>query len=107
MEIETQDNNVFDKANQKTVHFSDNIDIDIPVDIAVKQQLDAAKAKGRRRARTSSSGSKDEETVSSEAVPKPIAPSKLRKLGEKDRHISRTGKGRGKPKKGNKTNGNL
>lgn len=99
MEIETQDN-VFtpqlDKPNNKTVHFGENIDI--PVDVAVKQQTDTqSKNKARRRARTSSSGSKDEDE---EAIARPIAPSKLRKLAEKDRHVSRSGKGRGKPKKG-------
>ena len=99
MEIETQDS-VFtpqlNKPTNKTVHFGENIDI--PVDVAVKQQTDSqSKNKARRRARTSSSGSKDEDE---DATAKPVAPSKLRKLAEKDRHVSRSGKGRGKPKKG-------
>lgn len=98
MEIETQDNVFTPQINKpnKTVHFGENIDI--PVDVAVKQQTDTqSKNKARRRARTSSSGSKDEDE---EATARPIAPSKLRKLAEKDRHVSRSGKGRGKPKKG-------
>ena len=71
------------------VHFNDEIEVD------VIKHITRPKHKARRR---SKSASNDEETV--EVVPKPVATSKLRKLMDKDRHLSRSGKGRGQPKKG-------
>ena len=99
MEIQQQDA-VFDKSSTKSVHFSEEDNIAIPVQVSFKQQMEALKSKSRRRIRTSSSGSKDESETGNEQQMRAIAPSKLRKLGEKDRHVSRSGKGRGKPKKG-------
>ena len=89
---------VHEKSNGKVpnrVHFSEPMEL-----IATANNHADARpknTKGRRR-RTSSSGSKDEDEESPKTVH--IAPSKLRKLAEKDRHVSRSGKGRGKPKKG-------
>ena len=103
MEVDGISDSVFTQLVKpnKTVHFEEPI-VDIPVDIEVTQQTESRpKHKARRRSRNSSSGSKDDEE---EATSKPIAPSKLRKLTEKDRHVSRTGKGRGKPKKGKDMN---
>lgn len=96
MEVDGISDSVFTQLVKpnKTVHFEEPI-VDIPVDIEVTDVR--PKHKARRRSRNSSSGSKDDEQ---EENFKPIAPSKLRKLTEKDRHVSRTGKGRGKPKKG-------
>ena len=90
-------------GSQKSVHFEVPENIQVPVDLTVsitqqQQQANGASGKSRRR-RTSSSGSKDDESPGT-PPPRPIAPSKLRKLAEKDRHLSRSGKGRGKPKKG-------
>lgn len=90
---------VHEKTNGKLpnkVHFSDPMESPV---VASSQTEDARpkNTKGRRR-RSSSSGSKDEDEESPKTVH--IAPSKLRKLAEKDRHVSRSGKGRGKPKKG-------
>jgi programmed cell death protein 4 len=96
MEVDSVFNNK--ATSNKAVHFSDQIDI--PVDVALTQSPTESKVpyKPKRRTRnSSSSSSKDEDD---EATARPIAPSKLRKLAEKDRHVSRTGKGRGKPKKG-------
>ena len=102
MEIETSATTHGGSNNQKSVHFEVPESIQVPVDLTVitqqEQQAVGASGKSRRR-RTSSSGSKDDESPGT-PPPRPIAPSKLRKLAEKDRHLSRSGKGRGKPKKG-------
>ena len=91
------------KSGQKSVHFEEeSIDIPVDVELTVMDEESAAvrpKHKARRRSRNSSSGSKDEEELQA-PHPRFIAPSKLRKLSDKDRHVSRSGKGRGKPKKG-------
>ena len=73
------------------VHFNEEIEVDV-----IKHINTRPKHKARRR---SKSASNDEETVEV-VVPKPLATSKLRKLMDKDRHLSRSGKGRGQPKKG-------
>ncbi len=93
----------FGKTSHKAVHFDERIDI--PVDVEVNNLLEEdavettvkPKHKARRRSRNSSSSKEDDEQVPVQRI---VAPSKLRKLSDKDRHVSRTGKGRGKPKKG-------
>ena len=101
----------FGKTNGRQVRFEQPIDT-IPVDVELNGMLEdeydepvvdgpvtRPKQKPRRRSRNSSSSKDDAEDQA--PVQRVIAPSKLRKLSEKDRHVSRTGKGRGKPKKGN------
>ena len=102
----------FGKTNGRSVRFEQPIDT-IPVDVELNGMLEdecdepvvdgpvtRPKHKTRRRSRNSSS-SKDDAEDQAPGVQRVTAPSKLRKLSEKDRHVSRTGKGRGKPKKGN------
>lgn len=103
MEVETSAPTQGGSTNQKSVHFGAPESIEVPVDLTLsikqqQQQANGAPGKSRRR-RSSSSGSKDDDSAET-PPPRPIAPSKLRKLAEKDRHLSRSGKGRGKPKKG-------
>lgn len=85
------------REGEKSVHFSDNIEVPVSL-LSIKQQQGGGK--GRRRARNSSSSSKDDEEMKSPITAASVAPFKLRKYAEKDRHVSKTGKGRGKPKKG-------
>lgn len=89
--MEIEENGIIgaDYAGPK-VHFNEEIEVDV-----IRHVSTRPKHKPRRR---SKSASNDEETV--EVVPKPVATSKLRKLMDKDRHLSRSGKGRGQPKKG-------
>ena len=96
----------FGKANQRSVRFDETIDIPVDVELNGLPEDDAIdtassvvkpKHKARRRSRNSSSSKDDEEQTPAQRI---VAPSKLRKLTDKDRHVSRSGKGRGKPKKG-------
>ena len=96
----------FGKSHERSVRFDEPIDI--PVDVELHGLADEddesstavarPKHKPRRRSRNSSSSKDDDDQTPVQRTA--VAPTKLRKLSEKDRHVSRSGKGRGKPKKG-------
>ena len=102
MEIESHDN-VFNDVSldaAKAVHFDEQIDVEI-----VQRHVDP-RPKHKAKQRRIKIASKDTitSTASSEEPSSPktqaTAPYKMRKLSDKDRHQSRSGKGRGLPKKG-------
>ena len=95
MEIEENALNGADLSAPR-VHFDDQIEVDV-----IRHVSTRPKHKARRRAKPA----KETDTPAEESVgaPKPMAISKLRKLMDKDRHLSRSGKGRGQPKKGEHT----
>lgn len=79
---------------RKTVRFNPTIGASAHVNVISKSIEMRPKHKARRRARQP----KPDEAEAMEECPKPLSPSKLKKISEKDRH-SRTGV-RGLPKKG-------
>ena len=104
MEIDSHDN-VFNDVSldaAKAVHFDEQIDVEI-----VQRHVDP-RPKHKVKQRRIKIASKDTitSTASSEEPSSPktqtTAPYKMRKLSDKDRHQSRSGKGRGLPKKGTK-----
>jgi len=82
---------------RKTVRFNPTVGASAHVNVISKSIEMRPKHKARRRARQP----KPDETEAMEDSPKPLSPSKLKKISEKDRH-SRTGV-RGLPKKGKST----
>lgn len=96
MEVEENglvaDNNLFTIPTHPTVHF--NVDV-------TNHLNSRPKHKSRRRAKVpKDSGELEEQSNDIDVASRPVAASKLRKLMDKDRHLSRAGKGRGQPKKG-------
>lgn len=102
MEIDSHDN-VFNDGPldaAKAVHFDEQINVEIlqrHVDPRPKHKVKQRRIKIASKDTITSTAS-NEEPLSPKA--QTTAPYKMRKLSDKDRHQSRSGKGRGLPKKG-------
>lgn len=98
MAMEIEENGLtgeFAVGARPKVHFSDQIEVDV-----VRHVSTRPKHKARRRAKVPKENDSVEAEGNGDVSPRPIAASKLKKLMDKDRHLSRSGKGRGQPKKG-------
>lgn len=84
------------RVAKKTVHFGSNSTHMAAAEIAIFSNSAEAKPKHKARRRARHPSKSDE--MDDGGAPKPISPTKLQKMTEKDRH-SRTGV-RGLPKKG-------
>lgn len=82
-------------ARPTKVHFSEQIEVEV-----IKHVSSRPKHKARRRAKVPKENDAREAEENGEMSPKPVAAYKLKKLVDKDRHVPRSGKGRGQPKKG-------